>query len=126
MAAQPDFAPMDNAELFAALERPAIDTFDASQVGISLEKQHVAVERYARIDAEIRSRRTSVEPNFIPFLKSPHPAVRLAGALALKDTNPALAIPVLKELSEGRYTGGVQLDAVTTLRYMRQRDEISS
>jgi len=108
-------------ELFSVLQEAAIKAHEVYVAGDPIEKQHAWVDILTSAYEEIQTRGDDALQRYIPLLEAPHPAVRLSAALGAQDVALELAVPVLEDLSDGKYGGTIGVNAGMTLDGMRKR-----
>lgn len=120
-----NYAQMDVNELFAAMKVAAMNEHEGFVRGgpERIKLQHKWADRYNEI-CEVKARGEEALQHYVPLLVAEHPRIRSAAAFGLLQTAPDLAIPVLEELSVGKYGLDIAMDAHMTLDAMRKRGEI--
>ena len=108
-------------ELFTSMQEAAINAHEAAMNDGPVEKQHAWIDILTAVIEEIRNRGNEALQSYLPLLHASHPAVRLSAALAARKFAPSTAVPVLEELSDGKYGGDIAMNARTTLNGMRKR-----
>ncbi len=116
-----NYQSMTTDELFLAMEGAAISAHEVYITGEPIEKQHLWIDVLTAVQEEIRARGYAAESRYIPLLAAPHPAVRLSAALAARKFAPDSAVPVLQDLSHGKYGTDIATNAGMTLDGMRKR-----
>ena len=113
-------------ELFAMMQETAINAHEAAMNDGLVEDQHALIDVLTGAIEEIRRRGDEALQHDFPLLYAPHPAIRLFAALAARKFAPSTAVPVLEELSDGKYGGDIAINARMTLNGMRKRGLLPS
>ncbi len=108
-------------ELFEVLVEAATQEHEVFARGEPIERQRQWAKTEGVIKREIATRGEDAKGRYYALLIDETPSLRMSGALALWESDPAAAAPVFEDLSTGRYGADIGMDAKTTLDEMRKR-----
>ncbi len=112
-------------ELFEVLVEAATQEHEVFVRGEPIERQRQWAKTEGAIKREIATRGEDAKRRYYTLLKDESPRIRLSGALAIWELDPAAAAPIFEDLSDGKYGGGIGMDAKMTLNEMHKRGLIS-
>jgi len=107
-------------ELFEVLVEAATQEHKVFVRGEPIEQQRQWAKTEGAIKREIATRGEDATRRYYTLLKDESPRIRLSGALAIWESDPAVAAPVFEELSDGKYGGTIAMNARMTLDGMRK------